>query len=53
MSDLGLGRYRGYADLAAAAPLKARLAVEQAQHLEHGVHLNRRTMRRRQPDRGG
>jgi len=39
MSDLGLGRYRGYADLAAAAPLKARLAVEQAQHLEHGVHL--------------
>jgi D-hydroxyproline dehydrogenase subunit beta len=39
MSDLGLGRYRGYADLEAAAPLKARLALEQAQHLEHGVHL--------------
>ena len=39
MSDLGLGRYRGYADLAAAAPLKARLAVEQAQHLKHGIHL--------------
>jgi FAD dependent oxidoreductase TIGR03364 len=39
MSDLGLGRHRGYADLEAAAPLKARLALEQAQHLEHGVHL--------------
>jgi D-hydroxyproline dehydrogenase subunit beta len=39
MSDLGLARYRGYADLAAAAPLKARLALEQAQQLEHGVHL--------------
>lgn len=39
MSDLGLGRYLGYADLEAAAPLKARLAVEQAEHLKHGVHL--------------
>jgi FAD dependent oxidoreductase TIGR03364 len=39
MSDLGLGRYLGYADLEAAAPLKARLAVEQSQHLKHGVHL--------------
>jgi D-hydroxyproline dehydrogenase subunit beta len=39
MSDLGLGRYRGYADLPAAAPLKARLAAEQAPQLEHGVHL--------------
>jgi FAD dependent oxidoreductase TIGR03364 len=39
MSDLGLGRYRGYADLEAAAPLKARLAVEQPEHLKHGVHL--------------
>jgi len=39
MSDLGLGRYRGYADLAAAEPLKARLAAEQALQLEHGVHL--------------
>ena len=39
MSDLGLARYRGYADLKAAAPLKARLAVEQAGHLKHGVHL--------------
>jgi FAD dependent oxidoreductase TIGR03364 len=39
MSDLGLGRYLGYADLEAAAPLKARLAVEQSQHLKHGIHL--------------
>ncbi|MGA2860305.1 MAG: TIGR03364 family FAD-dependent oxidoreductase [Steroidobacteraceae bacterium] len=39
MSDLGLGRYLGYADLQAAAPLKARLAVEQADHLKHGIHL--------------
>jgi hypothetical protein len=39
MSDLALGRYAGYADLPAAAPLKARLAAEQAEHLRHGVHL--------------
>jgi FAD dependent oxidoreductase TIGR03364 len=39
MSDLGLGRYPGYANLEAAAPLKARLAVEQAEHLRHGIHL--------------
>ena len=39
MSDLGLGRYAGYAALEAAAPLKARLAAEQPDHLEHGVHL--------------
>ena len=39
MSDLGLGRYRGYADLAAAAPLKTRLAAEQASHVKHGIHL--------------
>jgi FAD dependent oxidoreductase TIGR03364 len=39
MSDLGLGRYRGYADLPAATALKARLAREQPRHLEHGVHL--------------
>jgi FAD dependent oxidoreductase TIGR03364 len=39
MSDLGLGRYRGYADLDAAVPLKARLADEQAEHLKHGIHL--------------
>jgi D-hydroxyproline dehydrogenase subunit beta len=39
MSDLGLGRYRGYADLAAAVPLKAQLASEQPDHLKHGIHL--------------
>jgi FAD dependent oxidoreductase TIGR03364 len=39
MSDLGLARYRGYADLETAAPLKARLALDQALQLEHGVHL--------------
>jgi FAD dependent oxidoreductase TIGR03364 len=39
MSDLGLGRYLGYADLEAAAPLKARLGREQAEHLAHGIHL--------------
>lgn len=39
MSDLGLGRYRGYADLPAAAALKARLEEEQPAQLEHGVHL--------------
>ncbi len=39
MSDLGLVRYRGYADLPEAADLRARLETEQAAHLEHGVHL--------------
>jgi FAD dependent oxidoreductase TIGR03364 len=39
MSDLGLARNRGYADLPAATPLKARLAREQRVQLEHGVHL--------------
>ena len=39
MSDLGLGRYSGYAELEAAAPLKARLAREQPEHLRHGIHL--------------
>jgi len=39
MSDLGLARYLGYAELSAAAALKARLAREQPRHLEHGVHL--------------
>lgn len=39
MSDLGLGRYSGYADLEAAAPLKGRLAREQPEHLRHGIHL--------------
>ncbi len=39
MSDLGLGRYQGYAALPAAARLKERLAAEQPAHLRHGVHL--------------
>jgi FAD dependent oxidoreductase TIGR03364 len=39
MSDLGLGRYAGYADLPEAAALKARLQAEQGQHLANGVHL--------------
>jgi D-hydroxyproline dehydrogenase subunit beta len=39
MSDLGLGRYAGYAALPAAGPLKARLAREQPEHLRHGIHL--------------
>ncbi|HTY51230.1 MAG TPA: TIGR03364 family FAD-dependent oxidoreductase [Steroidobacteraceae bacterium] len=39
MSDLGLARYSGYADLPAAGALKARLAREQPGHLGHGVHL--------------
>lgn len=39
MSDLGLVRYLGYAELAEAAALRARLAAEQAAWLEHGIHL--------------
>ena len=39
MSDLGLGRYAGYAELPEAAALKLRLAGEQAEHLRHGIHL--------------
>ena len=39
MSDLGLGRYAGYAALPPAAALKARLALEQAEHVRHGIHL--------------
>jgi FAD dependent oxidoreductase TIGR03364 len=39
MSDLGLTRYRGYADLPAASALRARLASEQADCIEHGIHL--------------
>jgi len=39
MSDLGLARYLGFAELEAALPLKARLAREQPAHLQHGVHL--------------
>lgn len=39
MSDLGLVRYHGYADLPEAAPLRKRLEKEQSAHLQHGVHL--------------
>jgi FAD dependent oxidoreductase TIGR03364 len=39
MSDLGLSRYRGYAELAIAAPLQTRLDIEQPAHVQHGVHL--------------
>jgi FAD dependent oxidoreductase TIGR03364 len=39
MSDLGLARYRGYADLPEAAALAARLDAEQPEHRRHGIHL--------------
>jgi FAD dependent oxidoreductase TIGR03364 len=39
MSDLSLVRYRGYAALPEAEPLRRRLAAEQAAHLANGVHL--------------
>lgn len=39
MSDLGLHRYRGYHDCPSLSALRARLAAEQADALEHGVHL--------------
>ena len=39
MSDLGLVRYLGYAELPPAPALKARLQAEQGRQLEHGVHL--------------
>jgi FAD dependent oxidoreductase TIGR03364 len=39
MSDLGLARYLGYAELPEAGPLKARLAAERAEALDNGVHL--------------
>ena len=39
MSDLGLLRYRGYADLPQAAALSRRLEAEQPRALENGVHL--------------
>jgi hypothetical protein len=40
MSDLGLVRYLGYAELPEAAALKARLERERADALEAGVHLD-------------
>lgn len=39
MSDLGLVRYGGYADLPETAPLRARLQAEQGDALANGVHL--------------
>jgi FAD dependent oxidoreductase TIGR03364 len=39
MSDLGLIRYLGYADLPAAGPLRRRLMQEQPDAVAHGVHL--------------
>lgn len=39
MSDLGLVRYRGYADLAGLEALKVCLEREQSAHLAAGVHL--------------
>ena len=39
MSDLGLARYLGYAELPEAEALKQRLDAEQAELRENGVHL--------------
>ncbi len=39
MSDLGLARYLGYAELPEARVLAARLDAEQAAHRANGVHL--------------
>jgi D-hydroxyproline dehydrogenase subunit beta len=39
MSDLGLARYLGYAELPEAGPLIARLDVEKAQARAEGIHL--------------
>ena len=39
MSDLGLLRYAGYSALPEATPLRERLAAEQGEHLQHGIHL--------------
>jgi len=39
MSDLGLARYLGYADLPEAAPLKQLLDKEQAACRQNGIHL--------------
>jgi FAD dependent oxidoreductase TIGR03364 len=39
MSDLGLARYSGYAELPEARALQARLDREQAAQRAHGVHL--------------
>jgi FAD dependent oxidoreductase TIGR03364 len=39
MSDLGLGRYLGYAELPEAVALKARLDADMAAQRENGIHL--------------
>ncbi len=39
MSDLGLDRYRGYADCASLPALRARLRAEQPEEIANGVHL--------------
>lgn len=39
MSDLGLVRYLGYAELPEAAALRARLEIEQKSALDNGIHL--------------
>jgi D-hydroxyproline dehydrogenase subunit beta len=39
MSDLGMIRYLGYAELPAAQALRARLKAEQQKHIDAGVHL--------------
>jgi len=39
MADLSLARYGGFARLPAAAALKERLAREQPEELQHGIHL--------------
>ncbi|WP_417711546.1 TIGR03364 family FAD-dependent oxidoreductase [Roseibium aggregatum] len=39
MSDLGLARYLGYAELSEAAPLKARLDREMTDQRDNGIHL--------------
>jgi FAD dependent oxidoreductase TIGR03364 len=39
MSDLSLVRYAGFAALAEAAPLRARLQAEQADYFANGIHL--------------
>src|SRR5437763_16188294 len=39
MSDLGLVRYLGYAELPAAETLRSVLLDEQPEHLANGIHL--------------
>ncbi|RFB79893.1 TIGR03364 family FAD-dependent oxidoreductase [Methylovirgula sp. 4M-Z18] len=39
MSDLGLIRYLGYAELPAAKALRQKLLAEQGEHIRQGVHL--------------